>query len=270
MNNLDQTILLNSSGEMQSIAKPLKDCFGIDYFGYLKTYADNSHIALTTNVGWLECFYKNFHEHGVIHKSIDSYQDGYYLGSEAADQTTIQVMRNDFNIDHDLAIVRTHKDYLEFYTFAVEPQKSNIKNWYLNNIHILEQFILYFKETGKTLIQTAEKDRYILPRHIEQPSEEPIYSAAPNKIDDFLNKIKMNRYYLSHDPEIYLTQMEFLCVSHSLKGLSSKQIAMTIGLSYRTVDSYLESVKKKLDVQNKTSMLIKVLNHFPWLKKYMD
>lgn len=55
-----------------------------------------------------------------------------------------------------------------------------------------------------------------------------------------------------------LSHREEECAKHLLQGLSSKEIAKELGLSYRTIEIYISSLKEKLHCR-KTSYLIVTL-----------
>ncbi|KTC65024.1 transcription regulator protein, response regulator containing CheY-like receiver domain and HTH DNA-binding domain (plasmid) [Legionella adelaidensis] len=265
--NLENTIALTTSAEMKNIVQPLDQCFNINYFGHVKIYPDNSHIVLSTNPGWVECFYTHFHKHGVAHKSIDSYQSGYFLCSEMKDQTTFKVMRDDFNIDHCMNVVKVHSDCVEIFGFATESKNKFMSSWYLNNIDLVEQFILYFKDNAQALINSAEQDRYILPRNL--PAEDDMFAIDQDKRINFLKQISCQRFY-QNGSNIYLTQKEFSCVLYGIKGLSSKQTGRELSISPRTVEAHLRNVKEKLQVHSMVEVAVKMIQEYPWLKLHLS
>ncbi len=63
-----------------------------------------------------------------------------------------------------------------------------------------------------------------------------------------------------------LSSRETECTYYLLKGLSAKEIAKILGLSYRTVELHLINIRKKLNC-NKTSTLILKLINLGYLEK---
>jgi DNA-binding CsgD family transcriptional regulator len=57
------------------------------------------------------------------------------------------------------------------------------------------------------------------------------------------------------NPDIALTQRETEVLFLALRGKTSKLIAVALGLSFRTVESYLEKIKLKFGVQSKVELL---------------
>jgi DNA-binding CsgD family transcriptional regulator len=74
---------------------------------------------------------------------------------------------------------------------------------------------------------------------------------------------KKNQVMLGSEIEnVYLTNREIQCLRLHVRGQSAKEIAMTIGLSRRTVEHYLENIKKKLRVSSKTELIQKTIDYF--------
>lgn len=57
---------------------------------------------------------------------------------------------------------------------------------------------------------------------------------------------------------VYLSGQQKACAKLLLKGLTSKQIAKRLNLSYRTVEAYVNHLKNKLNCQNKTELVLKL------------
>lgn len=57
-----------------------------------------------------------------------------------------------------------------------------------------------------------------------------------------------------------LTRRELQCLQISLRGRSARQAAIELGLSQRTVEEYLNNVKKKLGVTSKSEMINVAIN----------
>lgn len=60
--------------------------------------------------------------------------------------------------------------------------------------------------------------------------------------------------------KIALTDREKQCLYYTLQGKSAKQIANMLGISYRTVETYLTKAKQKLEVRTKGELTFRLLN----------
>ncbi|TIG53834.1 helix-turn-helix transcriptional regulator [Legionella pneumophila] len=76
-------------------------------------------------------------------------------------------------------------------------------------------------------------------------------------------------YTLNDNKNIYgLTDREHECVFLLIRGKSAKEIGALLSLSKRTIESYIENIKNKMDCRNKAEILVKAVlngyhNYFP-------
>lgn len=59
----------------------------------------------------------------------------------------------------------------------------------------------------------------------------------------------------------YLSRRQISCAKLLLSGMTIKQIAAYLNLSPRTVESYVENIKTKLNCRNKTELILKLYEH---------
>ncbi|KTD82220.1 helix-turn-helix transcriptional regulator [Legionella waltersii] len=106
-----------------------------------------------------------------------------------------------------------------------------------------------------------------------------IYSCRPcrhksgiyNALRQFDEQLLLNshHYTLSDNENTYeLTQRECECVFLLTRGKSAKEIGELLSLSKRTIESYIENIKNKMDCKNKAEILVKAVlngyhNHIP-------
>lgn len=64
--------------------------------------------------------------------------------------------------------------------------------------------------------------------------------------------------------DIYLSRREAECVQHLMHGKTVKMIALSLNLSPRTVEGYLENVKAKFQVNSKADLINKIINNQPF------
>lgn len=59
-----------------------------------------------------------------------------------------------------------------------------------------------------------------------------------------------------------LTPREHQVIRHTLEGLTSKQTARLMNISYRTVEKHLDNIKRKIDCRRKSELLYKLFYRF--------
>lgn len=60
--------------------------------------------------------------------------------------------------------------------------------------------------------------------------------------------------------DIYFSRRETECLHHIVDGKTAKQIANILGLSPRTIEHYIENIKKKMKVHSKAELIAKILS----------
>lgn len=58
-----------------------------------------------------------------------------------------------------------------------------------------------------------------------------------------------------------LSKREIDCAKLLLSGLTSKEIGSHLNLSYRTIEDYISSLKRKFNARNKSDLIVKLLDH---------
>lgn len=257
--DLKQHFSLTSSQLVAEICNAPLVNLGVTYFNYLKIYKDGSRDLLTNNPQWIEHFYKN-----ALYKSSGALDieyflpKGYFLWSELNNEDPVYAQgRENFNIDNGLSIVMKQKDATILYIFASTRENHKINNFYSRNIDLFKRFILYFNDKGSDLIKASEKNRIILPDNQIVPSAKarsPIFSEK--KRIDFFKKTEIERFFISEkDDSVYLTRREAECVAYMLYGSTAKQTAKSLNISYRTVESYINQAKEKLELSSKEELI---------------
>ncbi|MBI2786462.1 MAG: helix-turn-helix transcriptional regulator [Legionella longbeachae] len=99
-----------------------------------------------------------------------------------------------------------------------------------------------------------------------------IYQCQPYELNNFFSHLQKNTKPISqyllpshYKMEIFsnpcqLSTRELESLFCLLHGMSAKQISECLGLSKRTIETYLENIKNKFGCQNKTELLIKSIN----------
>lgn len=145
---------------------------------------------------------------------------------------------------------------------------------------------LWLKSTGFTLVDEnnnptliAGVDEYIQPTEgIKLQKQGPIVHTQHSPLtQDFLSIIQkeLQLYPKNHSPNptnnpksiiingknISISPREAECLNHLTKGLSAKQTAYIMQLSTRTVEAYLNNLRKKTQVRTKIELLGKIQNY---------
>jgi len=243
-----QFINLTCDESINASLQPIFEKLGVTYFLYILSYNDNDkRVWLTNNPYWTEHFYKKdlFYE-GDFEKQDQQYVPGYYLWETLTGQKVYDHAR-EFNIDHGMTIVNRFDTHLEFTHLASTRSNREIKQVYLNNVDIINQMILFLRDSGggklNSLMKIAMQHPLILNSGASKPAEPVVDRQMTVCSPDFAltKKFLSSRYN-----NVYFTRREIETLSYLKNGLNAKLIADELSLSKRTVESYFEHIKIKL------------------------
>lgn len=221
------------------------------FFVYVKVFKNNSRISLSNNYSWSKFFFNNFSKYtnGEIFNFFDDkriYFQLWKLLDEGSNQLIVDTGK-EFDIGNGIDIILPNQEFTEFFVFATNKSDQAINNFYLNNFDVLTQAIFYFKDKARNIIKEAEKNGIIEYTGTVLPGKSLI-----NK-QEILKQIEPKRYYLPHD--VYLTPMEYSCVSLLADLKSIKEISNSLNLSEKTVETYFDRVKNKVKYYRKSDLI---------------
>lgn len=271
-------VALSASRDVREICGPLFDNLGFNYFNYSRLFDDFSHTSLTSNPNWADFFYQHDYKNKFLYSENIVNMVGDYrflLWSDFKQNSLIKNLNDYFDTDHGIIILEKGVGYTDFYSFAF-PSSCNNSTYFLNNFHLLENFIHYFRERACKLINTANSNRI----YISEPkNKETMNFGFLNKIrkknlsininpEKFLENNNVSRYY-TKEFDFYLTKREIQCLKLYACGYSTKQIGQILKISHRTVETHLISIKQKSKISNKGGILNLYNDYFP-LSSYLN
>jgi DNA-binding CsgD family transcriptional regulator len=108
----------------------------------------------------------------------------------------------------------------------------------LENVHIFNAFIGYFKDERKKTIDALKNEMIITPYNCEQKEK----------------KIQQH-YNFKTDNKFSLTPREYECLESMALGRSMKETANELNLSPRTVEVYINSIKLKTGFYTRSQLV---------------
>lgn len=248
-------IFFKQTSYIKEISQPLADYFDITYFAFKRTFLDGSKIYLFNNAYLYEYWFnKEYYRLGNREGPAQAYESSVNLWLAMPDPYNIyQEIKTEFNIYNGITITEKHLKHCDFYFFASDAANYQINNFYLSNLNIMKQFILHFQERSSHIIDQVSNKRLILPYVGHQTfcnMQSFAIQRIKNKIDFLL---KMRNISSAQMPS--LTRRELECIPYLSTGMSSKAIANILGISVRTFEDYLLSLKIKLHCTSKQTLI---------------
>ena len=263
--NIQQYLQYLNFDEIKQLCRPLEDHFGLTSFVYRKNYNDGSEISLSNQPEWTEHFYSNkdIVKQSVFDKHPEHYQSGFVLWSQLKGHQEILQRAKAFDIDHGVTIVKKVPDGVELCYFGTRSKNDDVVNRYLNNLDLLERFILYFKEQAAEIIRMAERHKIILfadKYKSVQVSDADLVAIQPtNTRDDFIKATWLKTLHPDGDFKgLSLSAREIDVIACLLRGMTSEETGTAIHLSSRTVEDYLSDLRTKFNVPTKSLLIQKL------------
>jgi DNA-binding CsgD family transcriptional regulator len=260
---IDNHICLTSSEAISQIARPLFEFLPVNYFRFFKLWADGSYIRLSTHPAWTYHYMTNHYNFiaspNILFKPEEtSFQLFDISTSKNKFSGVLKAAKDLYDLDHGLSIQETFNDYIEIYDFTAASNCYEINELYLQYMDSIKKFIRYFRSQAQTIIEQAEKNKF---KMFSIPSENKNHDLQ-NK-ERFEQQIELDYLKIHNDGlNISLTKRETQCVIELIQGSSNKMIGKKLNLSQRTVDSYMENIKIKLNCNVKSQIIKKVMQNY--------
>jgi DNA-binding CsgD family transcriptional regulator len=251
--------------QIKKICSPLKEHLGLTSFVYRKCYNDGTEINISNQPEWVKHFYtnKDLIQESTFDKHPDHYESGVVLWSQLKGHQTILEHARKFNIDHGITIIKKIPDGVELAYFGTTSNCPHVVGNYINNIDLLERFILYFKEQASETINHAEQHRILIPHKfdITKPKDEDLKAMKANvSRDAFLKATTLHHFKFEGQCKgLTFSGTEIRIIEHLLKGMTSEETGKAISRSPRTVEDYLSQLREKLNVKTKSQLIQKLI-----------
>jgi DNA-binding CsgD family transcriptional regulator len=241
--------------QINEVCKPFNDYCKLNYFGHSHIQPLNGkYFTLATDPSAAEYYhsekglppsgYLNFHEiqSGVYFPTTGDPDKkfGWMEGS-------IKKFREKFGISNPALVVNKQGNYADLYLFSV--QSKNVYELFCNNFDIVENFLFYYKENAKNIIDNAKV--LMIKSDVIHPTLSSKGSMTKQK-----NYFNVNQYWLTiNNQQTCLTAREYEIIASLADGLSSKQTGAKLYCSGRTVEKHIENLKIKLGASRRTDLI---------------
>lgn len=247
-----------ASDAVGQIASSFLKARQLKHFSYVRIYDNGSVLCLTTQPDMaLDYYQMGFYrsvEYGRKHHFVSS---SYLLWASMTegDNDLATHYREVYQIANGLNILKRREGYSEQFCFAASPENTFVNNDYLANMTEFQNFCYYFTEQARPLLKKLENRRIIMPSDFT-PSDKIINSSMDSAaLPLFIENPMFKKLYYQGDYLHAMTVREFQCLQWLAKGMSAKMIASQLNLAERTVKSYLDNLKIKLNLNNKMELI---------------
>jgi len=264
---IENHVFLTFSATINEICEPLKK-IGITYVTYLKNFEDGSHINLSNSAQWIEHYYKfKLYETSLFRSKLNNYNSRYFFWPTDSHLAVFKHGRNYFDSDNGITVIENADTYNEYFFFSGSRKNKWLKNLYVNNLDVLENFIAYFKNKLQDIMGEAEKSRIYIPKQLDQIilEDTEINTLYENELSE-LKQTLLRRGVITPAAQALnreiiplLSKREMDIVTFLLNGQTAKETASKLFISSRTVEAHLNNIKEKLKCRNKFELVNKLL-----------
>lgn len=236
----------------KQLAEPLFQSTPLKSFAYQRLYLGGNHFIFFTNKEYSQCFFDTVHELcPVAYETITTLSEGqikFLLWNDKNMEPILSKLLY-YNLVQGFTIYMRQQDFVDCYYFTGDRDSPNLNNFYINNINKILDIIFSFNEKKKEILTDNIK---ILGKH-----------TGNNILTDFKTKVLANISKKSISVKSSFSQnllpsfstRELQCLEAISKGYSTKFIAGQLNLSPRTIECYIESIKRKANINFKDQLV---------------
>lgn len=140
-----------------------------------------------------------------------------------------------------LSFIDRYHDTIQFATFLRTSQTDDANQFYFRNLDRLRCWLREFEWKNRRLIKQALENPLLLPEHYLMPQKEAFYPSRTVK-------------FKSHNIQAKLSFRELDCLHLRSKGFTCQLVAQLLGLSQRTVETHLESIKNRFGLSTQDDL----------------
>jgi DNA-binding CsgD family transcriptional regulator len=244
--------IYSTVNKFNEINSRLNKMFGLK-FGYTALFYNGSYYKIQSDVECINKIVTNI-DNGIIFcdKNITSSTDNfsYLIWPEKSFNDATKIFAH-HGYSNAISLIRANKEYFDVFYFAGSDLNQNWQEFFLRNKVFLKEYVQYFEKHRKALLI----DEANLQKHLFKFKNgiDIIYPDSCYDLED--QKINHLRKTLLTDIDSMIPPREMQVLHFITKGYSAKLIASELYLSVKTVQHYIENLKKRLGINTKYQLI---------------
>lgn len=237
------------SDQIRSLMTPLFDAFGMSHFSYFFVTSEGLSACLGTNPEWMEFYlHNNLFLHNPFLRNPRLIPEGVFFTQSIEDPGYRESKKyaKNFGVEDSLLLTFKEEGVLEGFSFGLSKHDKNY-TLFTNEVPLLKRFCKEFKKRAERSLQELEPVDVLQFIGNAFYKKQDWFSLHENKRKNLLVRLNFKM------PDLSSREKEVL--SLYLQGETARSIAERLLLSSRTVESYLENIKNKLNCYQKTELL---------------
>jgi len=234
-----------NENKIREICVDIKKKFCLQYFSYGRFYKDNRCIILSTNANVFDNHIKKGYKL-CIEPSTETINECKAFKLFTVNNESPAIVIDEYQLfEHGTMIdlFRYNNEFYEMFCFVSNRHDDDIINTYLNNMAVIELFAKDFLEKAGGILKNVEP--FLIPYITGNPKEE--------KENRTIETTHHNIYILGEG--YALSKRQFECLSFMSKGYTYKKMAQAMGISFRTVEEYISTIKEKTGCKDRMQLI---------------
>ena len=233
-------------------ASPLKE-HGINFFTYSRIYKTNKFLFLCNSDDWYKVKLDNdLSDFNGFVCTDELNKEGFtkYIVS-GEPKSTVRLLPHMYSMGlwNSVDYYSLTDDYIEITHFGGALHNPQIINFYLNQSLFLENLIYLFRHEFVDILEPPDPN-LLVPLNDSIPELIPSEDFYPSYFNSNTHKFPL----IFNGYNYLLSKRQAQCLGLALHGRTAKEIARTLGLSYRTVEDYIYALKIKLGCNTLSSL----------------
>ncbi len=257
--------------KLAPVFEPLAGELGISTFGYRIFFSNGKSFGICSNEKWNSFFEYQFLSQN---KHIPRYEEevgqalkkGKYFWARIGEPDSNDrfcSMLYEFDVWNSLCIYYKNSETVDAFYFASTKDNKDIINFYLNNIKLLERYASYFKEKFSEITNIEN-----LAKLSEPTLGNGVFANGCSggedeeiRVKNFSQSLPVSKLVMNKEGQsIILSKREAECLCYMAFGKTMKEIAICLNLSPRTIEFYIDNMKKKTGLSSKSQLLSMFFN----------
>ena len=256
-----------------NVLKPLD----IDFFAYMRAYKGMktpTAIGLYSDANSMQTILEKGVQSPFLDEKGSILAEGYYFSNDLNELLKSKRCINSYENsleklqeiqetekatwDGAFFIVKQNQLYDEvFYFSSSHIEKEIHKVFFLNHSQLINEFCLFFLSEAQEAISDANLCAIEYPI-LNSPSSKGFFDQRiSNDLDQQVRKaMSLKKFrFVVEEKEVFLTEREFTCLKHVVKGAKPKEVAPSLSISVKGYESIVQRIKEKFAVSNKESLI---------------
>lgn len=251
----DSNISLIAANDVASICRDFFASSEVNCFSYSRVYKDGSRSELWSDAralrhtfiekkyivgSYTPAYYRENERYAILENKVESFSEETrkrYV-AQIADQ------KNLFDYSFPFKLINLTDEYCEYFIFYSSASNANAISFYLNNLDVLENFVVFFKFMASDLIARVVKT--------------PLIVSPMSKIEFSTELVETGCFSGKFLPsECRLTPRQIQIAQHIMVGRTAREIAQLLLVSPRTIETHVENMKSRMGCINRAELILR-------------